>query len=47
MDSRGFAKIDFKPVDEVSEASKFALSVERKGGVPKGEGPIVFIGGSK
>lgn len=47
VDSRGFAKIDFKPVDEVSEASKFALSVERKGGVPKGEGPIVFIGGSK
>ena len=47
VDSRGFAKIDFKPVDAVSEASKFALSVERKGGVPKGEGPIVFIGGSK
>jgi anti-sigma-K factor RskA len=44
MDSKGFAKIDFKPVDAVSEAAKFAISVERKGGVPKAEGPIVFIG---
>lgn len=44
MDSKGFAKIDFKPVDVVSEAAKFAISVERKGGVPKAEGPIVFIG---
>lgn len=44
MDANGFAKIDFKPVVDVSEAAKFALSVERKGGVPQNEGPIVFIG---
>jgi len=40
----GFAKVDFKPVTDVTDASKFALSVEKEGGVPKGEGPIVLIG---
>jgi anti-sigma-K factor RskA len=44
VDEQGFAKIDFKPVDAVVSAEKFALSVEKEGGVPKGEGPIVFIG---
>jgi anti-sigma-K factor RskA len=44
VDQSGFAQVDFKPVDPVSEATKFALSVERKGGVPRGEGPIVLIG---
>ncbi len=44
VDEKGFARIDFKPVDAVSSAAKFALSVERKGGVPQNEGPIVFIG---
>jgi anti-sigma-K factor RskA len=44
VDSTGFAKVDFKPVTEVTDASKFALSVEKEGGVPKGEGPIVLIG---
>lgn len=44
VDAQGFAKVDFKPVVDVSEAAKFALSVERKGGVPNNEGPIVLIG---
>jgi anti-sigma-K factor RskA len=44
VDSAGFAKVDFKPVTDVTDASKFALSVEKEGGVPKGEGPIVLIG---
>ena len=44
VDSTGFAKVDFKPVTDVTDASKFALSVEKEGGVPKGEGPIVLIG---
>lgn len=44
VDDQGFAKVDFKPVDDVSGAAKFALSIEREGGVPKGEGPIILIG---
>jgi anti-sigma-K factor RskA len=44
VDEKGFAKIDFKPVDAIATAEKFALSVEKEGGVPKGEGPIVLIG---
>jgi anti-sigma-K factor RskA len=44
VDNAGFAKVDFKPVTDVTDASKFALSVEKEGGVPKGEGPIVLIG---
>ncbi|MBL9133312.1 MAG: anti-sigma factor [Verrucomicrobiaceae bacterium] len=44
VNAEGFAKVDFKPLNDVSEASKFALSVEKEGGVPKGEGPIVLIG---
>lgn len=44
VDAQGFAKVDFKPVTDVSGATKFALSVEREGGVPKGEGPIILIG---
>ena len=43
VDAQGFAKVDFKPVDIVSEAAKFALSVEQKGGVDKVAGPIVLI----
>lgn len=44
VDEEGFANIQFKPVDAVSDAAKFALSVEREGGVPENEGPIVLIG---
>ena len=44
VNADGFAKVDFKPLSDVSEAAKFAVSVERKGGVPVAEGPIVFVG---
>jgi len=44
VDDKGSAKTVFKPIAPVGETAKFALSVEKKGGVPKNEGPIVFIG---
>ncbi len=44
VDAQGFAKVDFRPVDAISEAAKFALSVEKEGGVPKSQGPIILIG---
>ena len=47
VDSKGFAKVQFKPVDAVQQADKFALSVEKKvedpAGVPTGAGPIVLL----
>lgn len=35
-------RIRFKPDQPVATAVKFAISVERKGGVPRAEGPIVL-----
>jgi anti-sigma-K factor RskA len=40
----GGAQISFKPNQRVNNAAKFAVSLERKGGVPKAEGPIVLLG---
>ncbi|MEO6004142.1 MAG: anti-sigma factor [Opitutus sp.] len=40
----GHAQVNFKPNQRVNNAAKFAISLERKGGVPKAEGPIVLIG---
>lgn len=37
-------KILFKPKNPVTSADAFAISLERKGGVPKAEGPIVLVG---
>ncbi len=34
----------FKPDQPVTSATAFAISVEKTGGVPKAEGPIVFVG---
>jgi len=34
----------FKPDQPVTSADAFAISVEKTGGVPKAEGPIVFVG---
>jgi anti-sigma-K factor RskA len=36
------ARIRFKPDKPVTTAARFAISVERKGGVPHAEGPIVL-----
>jgi anti-sigma-K factor RskA len=39
------ATIDaFKPDQMITSATAFAISVEKTGGVPKAEGPIVFLG---
>ena len=43
IDPKGYAKVAFKPVLDIQQADKFALSVEKKGGVPQGEGPIVLL----
>jgi anti-sigma-K factor RskA len=40
----GTAKLAFRPDQPIASADKFAISVEQAGGVPKAEGPIVFIG---
>jgi anti-sigma-K factor RskA len=44
VDSKGSVKTSFKPVENVTGEAKFAISVEKKGGVPKTEGPIVLVG---
>lgn len=43
IDPDGFAKVTFKPTLNIDQADKFALSVEKKGGVPVREGPIVLL----
>lgn len=40
----GHAQIAFRPNKRVTNATKFAVSLERKGGVPKAEGPILLLG---
>lgn len=40
----GSMRIPFKPASPVREAQGFAISLERKGGVAKAEGPIVLLG---
>jgi len=40
----GKVALAFKPDQPVAQAVAFAISLERKGGVPKAEGPIVLLG---
>lgn len=40
----GGVALAFKPDQPVTKASAFAISLEKKGGVPKAEGPIVLLG---
>jgi anti-sigma-K factor RskA len=40
----GQVALAFKPDQPVTRATAFAISRERKGGVPKAEGPIVLLG---
>ena len=42
----GTTKIAFTPSSPIATAKAFAISLERKGGVPKAEGPIVLVGNS-
>lgn len=37
------AKVSFQPDQPVETANKFAISLERKGGAPQHEGPIIMI----
>lgn len=41
--STGDARVNFKPGKDVKAAQVFAVSLERKGGVPKAEGPMMLI----
>jgi anti-sigma-K factor RskA len=40
----GRVALPFKPDQPVAKAAAFAISLEKKGGVPKAEGPIVLLG---
>jgi anti-sigma-K factor RskA len=40
----GRVALGFKPDQPVAQVAAFAISLERKGGVPKAEGPIVLLG---
>lgn len=44
VDPTGVARAEFKTGAPAQHVKAFALSLERKGGVPKREGPIVLIG---
>lgn len=43
-DASGKAVLTFKGDKPVKQASAFAISLEKKGGVPKAEGPLVLLG---
>jgi anti-sigma-K factor RskA len=44
VDKNGVAQIRFKPVEKTEHVKAFAISLEREGGVPKKEGPILLLG---
>jgi anti-sigma-K factor RskA len=44
VDAKGSVKTNFRPVETVTGQVKFAISVEKKGGVPKNVGPMVLVG---
>ena len=44
VDKNGVAQIRFKPVEMAHQVKAFAISLEREGGVPKKEGPILLAG---
>jgi anti-sigma-K factor RskA len=44
VDKKGVAQLRFRPVDRAQQVKAFAISLEREGGVPKKEGPILFAG---
>ncbi|HKB90991.1 MAG TPA: anti-sigma factor [Opitutaceae bacterium] len=45
VNANGEGKTSFTPERRITAALKFAVSLERKGGVAKTEGPIVLLGG--
>ena len=44
VDKNGVAQIRFKPVERAEHVKAFAISLEREGGVPKKEGPVLLVG---
>ncbi|MGI8819552.1 MAG: anti-sigma factor [Chthoniobacterales bacterium] len=44
VEKDGATKFTFKPKAPVKSINAFAVSLERKGGVPKAEGPMVLVG---
>jgi anti-sigma-K factor RskA len=44
VEKTGTTKYFFTPKSRITSATAFAISLERKGGVPKAEGPIVLAG---
>lgn len=44
VSENGRVALPFKPDQPVTQVTAFAISLERKGGVPKAEGPIVLLG---
>ena len=44
VDNNGVAQVRFKPVEQAWHVKAFAISLEREGGVPKKEGPILLVG---
>jgi anti-sigma-K factor RskA len=44
VEPNGTARVRFKPNQNAAQIKAFAISLEREGGVPKREGPIVMIG---
>ena len=44
VEKSGTTKYYFTPKARITSATAFAISLERKGGVPKAEGPIVLAG---
>ncbi|HEX4707985.1 MAG TPA: anti-sigma factor [Candidatus Udaeobacter sp.] len=44
VDKNGVAQIRFNPVEKAEHVKAFAISLEREGGVPKKEGPILLVG---
>ena len=43
VDEKGATEFTFRPKLRVAAANAFAVSLERKGGVPKAEGPMVLV----
>ncbi len=44
VDPSGVAQVRFKPDAPAKRVKAFALTLEREGGVPKAEGPILLVG---
>lgn len=43
LENQGINRVSFKPTQPITAADKFAVSLEKKGGAPQHEGPIIMI----